>query len=218
MAEVEQVPGWWQLMRQNFKWKQFVIGALIPITGFYILHSLGRPLTGAILAACWGLALSAVSHLFLKKVNFFALLAIPFAVMQLAGVYATRDPDFFLVWPAVGKTIWASAFLGSLLFSHPLIQILAEAMGGIPESETIDDLKSSGQFRRVWAIITTVWGVTFLVAALVLVACLKLLPLEPFLVVRTVLGPPLTAALIAFSFWFPVWYFKRSQPADEPGA
>ncbi len=210
MAEPEQATGWWQLMRQNFKWKQFFIGALVPIAVFYIFHRLGRPLTGAMLAAGWGVGLSVVTHLILKEINLFAILSIPFAIIQMGGVIATRDPDFFLIWPAVVKTIWAVVFFGSLLISRPLILVFAEAMGAIPRSEDADEFRKSDQFRPIWNTVTAVWGATELTAALLLVVSLKLLPLEPFLFIRTALSLPLTAALITFSFWYPVWYFRRS--------
>lgn len=41
-------------MRQNFPWRQFIIGALLPIVVFYIFYRLDKPLTGALLAAGWG--------------------------------------------------------------------------------------------------------------------------------------------------------------------
>jgi hypothetical protein len=210
MADPEQAPTWWQLMRQNFKWKQFILGALIPITLFYIFYRLDRPLTGALLAAGWGIGLSVVTRLFLKEINLFAVLSIPFAIIQMGGVIATRDPDFFLVWPAIVKVVWGLIFLGSLLFSRPLILVFAETMGAIPKTQDADEFRKSNEFRPIWIILTAVWGITQLASAVLVVAAMVWLPMEPFLIVRTALSLPLTAVLITFSFWFPIWYFRRS--------
>jgi hypothetical protein len=54
MTNQKQPQTWWHLMRQNFPWRQFIIGALLPIVVFYIFYRLDKPLTGALLAAGWG--------------------------------------------------------------------------------------------------------------------------------------------------------------------
>lgn len=214
MSEQDQIPNWWEMMLQNFKWKQFIVGAMIPIITFYVFHRLGEPLTGALLAIGWGIGLTAVTHLVLKNVNAFAILSIPLATLQMGGIIATRNPDIFLIWPAVGKTIWGLAFLGSLVVSRPLILVLAEAMGMIPKTEAVDEFRKSDLATPVWNILTGVWGTVMLTSALIVVISFFWLPLEPHLFILTVTGLPLLAALFTFNFWFPVWYVRRSMKSD----
>ena len=89
-------------------------------------------------------------------------------------------------------------------------------MGAIPKTKDADEFRASNEFRPIWIFLTAVWGVAQLVSAALLVIAMIWLPMEPFLLVRTALGIPLTAVLITFSFWFPVWYFRRSS-ARSPG-
>jgi len=39
-----------QISGANFPYRQFILGALVPISFFYVFHRFERPLTGALLA------------------------------------------------------------------------------------------------------------------------------------------------------------------------
>jgi hypothetical protein len=97
------------------------------------------------------------------------------------------------------------------VFSRPLILIFAEATGGIPKSHELGEFGNSDVFRSAWVILTIIWGIVHLIAAILLIASQIWLPLETFLIIRTAFGTPLLAVLLAFSFWFPGWYWNRSQ-------
>jgi hypothetical protein len=197
-------------MRQRFPWKQFLIGALIPTVIFYLFHHFDKPLTGAFLAAGWGVVVVAITHLVFKEINLFAALSIPLNLIEFVGVIITLDPRFYLATAAIDHTLWGLTFLGSLVFSRPLILIFAEAVGGIPKSQELGEFGKSDEFRSAWVILTIVWGMTHLIAAILLVASQIWLPLEIFLIIRTAFSTPLLAVLIAFSFWFPRWYWNRA--------
>ncbi|MGK7888809.1 MAG: VC0807 family protein [Leptolyngbyaceae cyanobacterium] len=206
----EQPQTWWQSMSQHFPWKQFTVGALIPILIFYLFHRFDQPLMGAALAVGWSVGVVTLTHLLFKKINLFAALSIPITLIEIAGIVVTLNPDFYLATAAIEHTLWGFVCLGSVAFSRPLILIFAQAMGGIEKPQELGEFGKSNEFRSAWIVLTIIWGITHLIAAIALIASQMWLPLELFLILRTILGTPLLAALIAFSFWFPRWYWKRS--------
>ena len=46
-----------QISGANFPYRQFILGALVPISLFYAFHRFGQPLAGALLAIGWSLSL-----------------------------------------------------------------------------------------------------------------------------------------------------------------
>ena len=211
MTDQQPPQNLWYLMRQNFPWRQFITGALIPIVIFYIFYRFGKPLTGALLAAGWGVGVAAITHLLFKKINLFAALSVPFTLIELVGTIVTLNPKFYLATSAIEHTLWGLIYLGSLLFSRPLILIFAEAMGATPKSKESIELGCAKLYRSAWAILTGIWGIVYLIAAILLIASQIWLPLESFLIIRTAFGIPKIALLLTFSFWFPGWYWNRSR-------
>jgi len=201
---------WWQLMRQNIPWRQFIIGGLIPIGLFYLFHRLRNPLLGAVLAAGWGTSIAIITYLFFERVNLFAVLAVPFCLIELTGIIITFNPKFYLIWPVIHNALWGLIFIGSVLISLPLILVFAQAMGSFPKNEELGEFGKSKLFRSTWIIITLIWGMAHLVGAGLILASLIWLPLEVYLTIRMVTGVPLNFLLLAFSFWFPMWYWKKA--------
>jgi hypothetical protein len=209
MENQNQPKTWWRSMRQHFPWKQFIIGALVPIIIFYLFHRVDKSLTGAFLAAGWSVGVVTTTRLLFKKTNLFAALSIPITFIEIASIVITLSPEFYLATAAIEHILWGLVCLGSVVFSRPLILIFAQAMGGIPKSQELGEFGKSDEFRFAWVILTIIWGITHLIAALVLVLSQIWLPLEIFLIMRTAFSTPLLAALVAFSFWFPRWYWNR---------
>jgi len=210
MKNQNQSETWWYSMRRRFPWKQFIIGGLIPIGIFYLFHRFEKPLIGALLAAGWAVAVAAITHLAFKKINLFAVLSIPLTLIEIVGIIVTLNPDFYLATAAIDHTLWGLIFLGSLGFSRPLILVFAEAMGEIPKSQELGEFRQSEEFQSAWVILTIIWAIVHLIAAVFLMVSQIWLPLEIFLIMRTAFSTPLLAVLVAFSFWFPRWYWNRS--------
>ncbi|MDB9519928.1 hypothetical protein PN466_23570 [Roseofilum reptotaenium CS-1145] len=210
MNHQNQSETWWHSIRQRFPWRQFIIGGLIPLVIFYLFHRFDKPLIGALLAAGWAVGVAAITHLAFKKINLFALLSIPLTLIEIVGIIVTLNPEFYLATAAIDHTIWGFVFLGSLGFSRPLILIFAEAMGEIPKSQELGEFRKSEEFKSAWVILTIIWGIVHLIAAVLLTLSQIWLSLEIFLIMRTAFSTPLLAVLVAFSFWFPRWYWNRS--------
>ena len=206
---MQQVPAWWQLMCQKFPRRQFVMGALAPIALFYTCKRLGQPLTGALLASIWGLCVVSIDYWRSRRANVFAGLATTLAVIEIAATIITRSPAWYLAAAAMESGVLGGVFLASLLFPRSLLQLLAEETVG-PEGFSAE-VRQSRLYQTAWRLLTGVWGGVYLAKALLLLLAQWWLPLEAFLVVRTLLGWPLWAGLFAFSFWFPGWYWRRRQ-------
>ena len=153
-----------QLSGANFPYRQFILGALVPILFFYVFHRFGQPLIGALLAISWSLSLLVISYWRSRRIELFAGLAIPIITIELIGTLITRNPDFYLASAAIDKILWGLLFLGSLFLRRPLIQIFAESLNpGFGSQELLNQTKISPQlYRLVWQILTSIWAVVYL--------------------------------------------------------
>lgn len=199
-------PSWWRRLFSNSFPSQFILGGLIPIVIFYGFHRAGLTLTGAIVAAFWGLGITAITYWLNRQINIFAILAATVNIIEVVGTLITRDPDFFLAGTAIDSFLYAIVFLGSLLLPRSLMQMLVEAT---PQSQRFsDDFRQQPIYKRAWQMVTVVWGVVYLLRGGMLVWGQINLPLEAFLTLRTFSGFPLFAILMAFSYWFPARYWR----------
>ena len=213
MTDQQNTPSWWQIFGANFPYRQLILGALVPITIFYSLHRFNRPLAGALLAIGWGMGLLFINYWRFRRVELFAGLAIPIILIELIGTLVTRNPDFYLASAAIESVLWGILFFGSLLLSRPLIQIFAELLNpGLGSQEFLSRNTIPEQlYRSDWLILTAIWGVVYLLRAIILILSQLRLPLETFLVIKTATGLPVMVALLAFSYRFPGWYWERAR-------
>ena len=181
---------------------------------FYLLHPSGHPFVGAVLAASWGLGVVLIQYWRSRRIDVFAGLALAMVSIELLLVIVTRDPQFYLASEAIQSAAYGLLLLGSLMFSRSLIQVLAEETGATATiSET---LRNAPKYRTAWSILSIVWGGVSWLKAGVLIWAQWGLPLEPFLLLRTLLGLPVLVGLLAFSFWFPGWYWRRGRNPERP--
>lgn len=209
-----------KLLGAKFPYRQFILGALVPVTVFYTLNYYGKPLGGALLAIGWSLGLLAVGYWRSRRVELFAGLAIPIVAIELIGTLVTRDPAFYLASAAIENVLWALVFSGSMLLPRPLIQIFAELLdpdlGSLAFFEEFKIPRSL--YRSAWVILTALWAGVCLLKAIVLIFSQLQLSVETFLIVRTAAGIPVTVLMIALSYRFPRWYWQRnmiSQPRQD---
>ena len=203
------LPLWLSLFIRHFPRRDFVVGGLIPLLLFTALSRQGQPLAGILVAGSWGLGLTLFDWWRTRRVQGFAVLAVIFAAIQLVTTLITRNPGFFLFAGVINAAVEELVYFASLLFPRSLIQIAAEAMGataGIPE-----ELRNSPAYPAAWQRLTAIWGAVTLAKGLGLALARDLLPLEASLLLGLLLGWPLQIALLAFSFWFPGWYWSRQR-------
>jgi hypothetical protein len=213
MPEQRRTSPRWQIFGPNFPYQQFVLGALVPITLFYTFQRFDRAITGALLAAGWGLGVLVITYWRSRHIDLFAGLATPFVLIELIGTLITQNPDFYLASAAVANVLWGLIFLSSVFLPRPLIQIFAELLNpGLGSEEFLQQQNLSAQlYRSTWQISTAMWGVVELLKAVILVFSQLWLPLEAFLFLRTALGIPVMVVMIVFTMRFPGWYWERAR-------
>jgi VIT1/CCC1 family predicted Fe2+/Mn2+ transporter len=111
MTESRHISAGRPISGANFPYRQFILGALVPILVFYGFHRLGRSLVGAMLAICWSLGLLAVAYWRSRRVELFPALAIPIISIELTGTFITRNSDYYLASAAIDKILWGLLFL-----------------------------------------------------------------------------------------------------------
>ncbi|MGB9443340.1 MAG: VC0807 family protein, partial [Desulfobacterales bacterium] len=199
-----------QISGATFPYRQFILGALVPISLFYVFHRLEQPLAGALLAIGWSISLLGFTYWRSRRIELFPGLAIPIIAIELIGTLITRDPAFYLASAAIENALWGLVFLGSILISRPLIQVFAELLNpGLGSQEFLEQLELSPQlYRSAWQIITAAWGIVALSKAMILVFSQLWLPIETFLIIRTASGIPVMVLMLFLSYRFPEWYWK----------
>ena len=203
----------WQAMRHHFPYRQFILGAIIPSLIFYVYRRFEQPVMGAFLAGGWGLGVVLIGYLRSRKFHVFAGLATTLAVVELLTTAATRSPTWYLASAAIESTLIGVIFLGSLLSTRPILQRLAEESVG--KERFSEDLRKSAGYQAAWRILTAVWGAVYVGKAVLLLLLQGHLPLEAFLIVRTLVGWPVLALLFTLSFWFPRWYWNRARSRNK---
>ena len=201
-----------QISGANFPYRQFILGALVPISLFYVFHRFEQPLAGALLAIGWSISLLGFTYWRSRRIELFPGLAIPIIAIELVGTLITRNPAFYLASAAIENALWGLVFLGSILISRPLIQVFAELLNpGLGSQEFLEQLELSPQlYRSAWQIITAAWGIVALSKAMILVFSQLWLPIETFLIIRTASGIPVMVLMLFLSYRFPGWYWERA--------
>lgn len=201
-----------QTTNLSLPWRQLVLGALVPVTIFYVFHRFGHPLTGALFAITWSIGLLIIKYWNSRSIDLFPALAIPIILIELFGTLIIRNPDFYLAAAAIDNVLWGLGFLMSLVLTRPLIQIFAEILNpGLGSQEFLDNFEMPVRlYRSAWKILTLVWGIIYLLKAMILILSQLKLPLEAFLIVRTASGLPVLIAMLFFSYRFPGWYWERA--------
>jgi intracellular septation protein A len=204
------------ISKATFPYRQFILGALVPVLLFYVFHRFGQPLVGALLAIGWSISLLAITYWHSRRIELFPGLAIPIIIIELIGTLITRNPNFYLASAAVEKILWALLFSGSLILRRPLIQIFAELLNpGLGSREFLNQSKIPPQlYRSAWQILTAVWAAIYFLKAFILIFTQLNLSMETFLIFRTATGIPVTVLLFVFSYRFPGWYWARTMKSS----
>lgn len=212
MTEQQNTSPQLEISGANFPYRQFILGALVPIAFFYILHHFDRPLVGAMLAISWSLCLLAVTYWRSRRIELFPGLAIPVVLIELIGTLISRNPSFYLASAAIENLLWGLIFLVTILFPRPLIQIFAELLNpGLGSQEFFSQYKlTRSLYRSAWQILTAAWGVVSLSKAAILIIAQLKLPMEAFLAVRTAAGIPVMVLMLILSYRFPQWYWEKA--------
>jgi len=205
------------ISKATFPYRQFILGALVPVLLYYVFHRFGQPLVGAMLAIGWSISLLAITYWHARRIELFPGLAIPIILIELIGTLITRNPNFYLASAAIEKILWALLFLGSLVLRRPLIQIFAELLNpGLGSREFLNQSKIPPKlYQAAWHILTAVWAAVYFLKAFILIFSQLNLSMETFLIFRTATGIPITVLMFVFSYRFPAWYWRHRMPVAQ---
>jgi intracellular septation protein A len=123
-------------------------------------------------------------------------------VQALTGLLSGSARWYFA--PAViVNTLGGAVFLGSVIIGRPLAGVFAAESYPFPP-----EVKASAAFRHIFGRISLVWAAYLLGRGALRLVMLVYSSVELFLVVSIATGIPLSAAIMAWSFWYSVREFR----------
>jgi hypothetical protein len=138
-----------------------------------------------------------------------AAIGLSIALVQALVGLVSGSAKWYFAPPLIANTGYGLAFLVSVLIGRPLAGVFASDTYPFPPA-----VKGSNTFRRVFSRVSMVWAVYLLSRSALRIIALMHLGVEAFIVINVVTGLPFTAAIMAWSIWYGVRGFRRS---DEWG-
>ncbi len=184
---------------------RLAVDAMGPMLAFYIGWRLVGLVFGVLLATAVAF-LALRSDLRRGRRGLLVRIGFVVVVVQAAVGLVSGSEYLYLAQPAIVSGGYGLAFIGSVVVRKPLTAAFAEDMYPFP-----DEVKQSETYRRAFTRISLVWGVYLLMRSALRVVTLTGLSVEAFLLVNLLTGAPITAALIGWSVWYGVRFFRRSE-------
>jgi intracellular septation protein A len=135
-----------------------------------------------------------------------ARLALVLVVVQAAVGLASGSERVYLAQPVVVNAVLGLVFLVSVAVGRPFAATFADELYAFP-----DEVRRSETFRKAFARISLAWGVYLCARSVVRLVLLLSSSVEAFLLVNLLTGSPLMALLLAWSIWYAVRFFRRSE-------
>lgn len=199
--------------------------AVFDIAGPIIVQSVARAhgasLSGALALsgvppAAWILA-GMLWRRRLDAIGVFVLISIILAT--LIGL-ATGSGRLYLLDGAILTGVFGLVCLGSLATSRPLMfHVALESKGGVESSsgEEFAEMWRYAGFRRVFVVMTVVWGAAFVIQAAINVAIIEATSTDKAFLVNKILPYVFLAALFAWTFGYGSRAKRRGEAADPAG-
>jgi intracellular septation protein A len=183
---------------------RFARDAFLPILAFYVLWRVAG-LAAGIAGATVVSLLAWRAERRAERSGVMARVSLGFVLIQAVIGLLSRSATVYLAQPVLLNAAFGLVFLGSALAGRPLAGVFADEMYDFPP-----EVRSSQTFRTVFGRVSLAWGVYMLARS-----GLRLLALgvsvERFLVINVVTGGPLMAGLMAWSVWYGVRGFRKSE-------
>lgn len=206
-APVPQVPRFRDVMAGGLP--GFAREGIVPIGLFYLGLKADGLALGIALSAAAGVTVYLYEHHRGQR-GLMARLSLAFIAVQAVAGLASHSATVYLAQPVLLNALWALLYLGSVAAGRPLMGAIAEAWYPFPEVA-----RRSATYRRVFGLESIVWGVYLLLRSALRLAVLLAGSLGSFFVVNIVTGLPITLALIAWSIWYSIRAFERSDEFDD---
>jgi hypothetical protein len=184
----------------------------LSIIAYYALRAFGASATAALIA---GSVTALLRMLFVavraRKLDVFAAIMAAVFAVGLATSLITGDPRFLLVKESFGTGTVGVLFLGSCFVGRPLVFFAAKRMAPGREEEWEHNWATLPGFRRVFVLMSAVWGCGLLLEALVRIPLVFLLPVDVMVALSNVL---LLVAMALLAAWTG-WYARRFRTVDS---
>jgi outer membrane lipoprotein-sorting protein len=135
-----------------------------------------------------------------------AAIGLGVALTQAAAGLATGSAIAYFVPGVIANVIYGLAFLVSVLIGRPLAGVFARETYPFPPA-----VKASATFRRIFSHVSLAWGVYLLLRSAVRLLALSWGNVDLIVAINLLSGMPFTATLTAWSIWYGVRGFRRSE-------
>ena len=184
---------------------RFARDAVGPVLGFYVGWRLGGLATG--IAVATGITVAAFlwerRH---GRAGLVAGIGLVIALGQALVGLLSGSVKWYLAPPVIINAAYGLAFLGSVLIRRPLAGALATETYPFPPQ-----VQASSTFIHTFSHVSIVWAVYLLGRSALRLVILIRGTVEGFIAVNILTGFPFTAAIMAWSVWYGVRAFRRSE-------
>ena len=183
---------------------RFARDALGPVIVFYVLWKT----VGLVAGILGATAVTTAAFIWERRharTGIAASLGFAMALIQAVTGLLSESARWYFAPGVIGNAIVGFGFLGSVVVGRPLAGVFAAESYPFPPQ-----IKASAAFRQVFGRISLVWAIYLLGRGALRLLILFSTSVEAFLVVSIATGFPLSAAIMAWSFWYGV---RRLSPA-----
>jgi hypothetical protein len=184
---------------------RFARDAFGPVAAFYVLWKLWGLVPGIIAATLVALVSFRLERR-AQRPGLVVRIALVFVAAQAVIGLWSGSAEVYLAIPLVINIGYGLVYIGSIFVGRPLAGIFAEELMPLP-----DEVKRSRTHRRIFGRISLAWGVTMVVRSSVRLFLLLTFGVDVFVASSFLTGFPITMALLAWSIWYGVRSFRRSE-------
>jgi intracellular septation protein A len=180
-----------------------------PMLVFYV----GWKLSGLLLGVALATIASLLAYVWERRHDrpgLMARLSLGIVLIQAVIGLASNSAVVYLAQPVLINGAYGLTFVVSALLRRPLAGAFATEMYPFP-----DEVKQSDTFRRAFSTVSMAWGVYLLLRSVTRMAALGQGDIDAFIAINFVTGIPFTAALMSWSVWYAVRYFRKSDEWGE---
>jgi hypothetical protein len=168
----------------------------LPLGAFFVGWRLSGVVVGIVASTTVSLAIFAHERR-AGRDGLLVRIALASVVIEATAGLITRSTTVYLGTGVLENAIWGLAFFGSVIARHPLAGVFACVW-----HSDVRAIRGSSRFRRVFAVISMVWGVYLLARSALQLVILVRGTVGGFVIVAFATGKPMMFGLFAWSTWY----------------